>query len=214
MIRNSDVDAWVVRALEGDDAAWVCLLGALWDHVEARVGASRHMGQLRGSVDDRREVVSRVFARLRRNDLRALRTFPAWQTRNPGKMFDDWLSIVVANVIRDYVSERLGDCDPEGRGLKRLLHTLADALDAGDVQQLRPAITSAVAARELIEIARARLPSDQLAALAAWLGGADFDDIATTHGMSSAAAARDKIRAALARLRRELRTPPPTEARP
>jgi hypothetical protein len=187
-----DLDAYLSRALAGEDAAWARLLGLLWERVDARVSMSRRMGQLRGSLDDRREVVSRVFARLRRNDLRALRTFAPWQARNPDKTLDDWLAIVTANVIRDYVSERLGDVDAAGNGLKRLLHTLADAIENDSEPRKRPQITATVAARELLEIARTRLPADQLAALAAWLGGHDHE--------------RPKVRAALARLRRELRS--------
>ena len=65
-----DIDGLIARALAGDNPAWMRLLGVLWERVETRVGHSRRMGQLRGSADDRREVVSRVFARLRRNDVR------------------------------------------------------------------------------------------------------------------------------------------------
>jgi hypothetical protein len=188
----SDLDAYLSRALAGEDTAWARLLGLLWERVDARVAMSRRMGQLRGSLDDRREVVSRVFARLRRNDLRALRTFAPWQARNPDKTLDDWLAIVTANVIRDYVTERLGDVDAAGNGLKRLIHTLADAIEEDSEPRKRPAITTMIAARELLELARARLPADQLGALAAWLDG---------H-----ACERPKVRAALARLRRELRS--------
>lgn len=186
-----DLDAYLSRALAGEDAAWARLLGLLWERVDARVATSRRMGQLRGSLDDRREVVSRVFARLRRNDLRALRTFAPWKARNPDKTLDDWLAIVTANVIRDYVSERLGDVDEAGHGLKRLIHTLADAIEEDGEPRKRPPITATVAARELLAIARARLPADQLAALTAWLDGHEAE--------------KTKVRAALARLRRELR---------
>jgi hypothetical protein len=206
---DGDVDRLIGRALAGDEPAWMRLLAMLWQRVDTCVGHSRRMGQLRGSADDRREVTSRVFARLRRNDLRALRTFPAWQERNRDKTFDDWLAIVVANVIRDYVAERLGDTDDAGRGLKRLIGTLAETLDGADDDgrepRLRPAITNAIAAAELLAFARATLPVDQLAALTRWLGGDDFSEIAATQGWASATVARATLRAALARLRRALR---------
>jgi hypothetical protein len=202
-----DIDGLIARALAGDNPAWMRLLGVLWERVDIRVARSRRMGQLRDSGDDRREVVSRVFARLRRNDLRALRTFPAWRERNRDKTFDDWLAIVVANVIRDYVAERLGDVDDAGRGLKRLIHTLADTLGADDdgEPRLRPAITNAIAAAELLAFAREALPIDQLAALTQWLAGDDFAEIAATQGWAGASVARATLRAALARLRRALR---------
>ncbi len=203
---DRDVEGLIARALGGHESAWMRLLGILWERVETRVAHSRRMGQLR-SADDRREVVSRVFARLRRNDLRALRTFPAWRARNRDKTFDDWLAIVVANVIRDYVTERLGDVDDAGRGLKRLIHTLADTLDGAEGREprLRPAITNTIAAAELLAFARVALPVDQLAVLTRWLAGDDFAEIAAAQGCADAAAARATLRAALARLRRALR---------
>jgi hypothetical protein len=194
-----DVETWIAGALAGDESAWMRLLGTLWELVEQRVRSSRSMGQLRGSADDRREVVSRVFARLRRNELRALRTLPAWRERNPEKTFDDWLTIVVTNVIRDYVGERIG-----ADGLNRLVNTLAESLEARDPGE-RPPVTNNLAAGELLAIARAILPSDQCAALASWLEGNDFEEIAAARGFSDPAEARNKVRAALARLRRDVR---------
>ncbi len=180
------------------------LLGQLWADVEARVARSRYMGQLRSS-DDHREVVSRVFVRLRRNDLRALRSFPAWRDKNVGKTFDDWLTIVVTNVIRDYVAERLGDLDTSGAGLKRLVNTLAEALDDAQEPSWRPAITNKITASKLLAAARRCLPPEQQAALAGWLAGAEFGDLATQHGWHGPETARSLVRAALARLRREFR---------
>jgi hypothetical protein len=206
MVGTANVELWLERSLAGNETAWVHLLGGLWDEVEKRVERSRMMGQLRSSVDDRREVVSRVFERLRRNELRALRTFPAWRERHPDKTFADWLAILVANVIRDYVSERLGDVDVSGAGLKRLINTLAESLDIGDeARALRPEITNALVAAELIAAARTRLAPDQWSALCGWLAGGDFAEIAGEHGWKGPEVARSKVRAAIARLRRDAR---------
>ena len=161
------------------------------------------MGQLRGSADDRREVVSRVFAKLRKNDFRALRTFPAWRARNPDRQYDDWLAIVTVNVIRDHVARRLGATDESGAALKRLVNTLAESLDDCEPGS-RPTITGTVVARQLLEDARTMLPDDQYNALTGWLTGADFGDLGQTHGWTPEVA-RAKVRAALARLRREVR---------
>ena len=195
-----EIETWIGGALAGDERSWMKLLGALWERVDHRVGASRSMGQLRGRDDDRREVVTRVFSRLRHNDFRALRTHVAWRERNADKTFEDWLNIVVANVIRDYVSERIG-----GDGVKRLVSTLADSLEAADEPSGRPPITTNLAAAELVATAEAILPADQLAALASWLAGSDFAEIAAIHGWLDAQVARGKVRAALARLRRDVR---------
>jgi DNA-directed RNA polymerase specialized sigma24 family protein len=195
------VEALIASSVAGDNAAWMRLLGQLWELVDQRVRASRSMGQLRGSADDRREVVSRVFARLRHNEFRALRTFGAWHERNAERTFDDWLTIVVTNVIRDYIVERIG-----GDGLRRFVTTLAESLDADDTAE-SPRITNTLAARELLTTARAILPADQLAALASWLEGNDFAEVARALGWETAGVARASVRAALARLRREVREP-------
>jgi hypothetical protein len=193
-----DVERWVADALAGDEASWVKLLGHLWDQVESHVNNSRMMGQLRGSIDDRREVVSRVFARLRRNDFRALRTYDAWLARNRDKTFGDWLAILTANQIRDYVTERIGSW-------KRLINTLAESLEDNDDPSGRPPITNEIAATELLAHARAHLAEDQLVALTHWLAGHDFAEIAALAGLAGEGVARARVRAALARLRREVR---------
>jgi DNA-directed RNA polymerase specialized sigma24 family protein len=66
---------------------------------------------------------------------------------------------------------------------------------------VRPPLTAAQTARELIEFARSRLPAEQLALLEAWLEGASFDDMAREHG-TTADEARKLVRAAVATLRR------------
>jgi len=195
----TSVQGLIERATSGDETAWMHLLGQLWDLVTQRVRSSRRMGQLRGSDDDRREVVSRVFARLRRNEFRALRTYTSWRGRHPTKTFDDWLAIVVANVIRTYVAERIGV-----DGSKRLVNTFAEGWDAHE-EGSRPPVTAELTARALLASATELLPSDQLASLRCWLSGKDFSEIASELGWQDATAARSKVRAALARLRREVR---------
>lgn len=181
------------------------LLGRLWDSVEQLVRTTRRMGQLRGSVDDRREVVSRVFARLRSHDLRALRTFPRWSERHGNKTFDDWLTIVVTNVIRDYVRERLGGTDETGAALKRLVNTLADSLDEDTAHAGRMPVTARLTATALLERAKQILTHEQLDVLGTWLEGADFAQVATRHALPDRETARALVRAALAKLRRDLR---------
>lgn len=195
----------ITEALAGSDRAWMRLLGQLWDAVEHRVRTSRRMGQLRGSEDDRRDVTTRVFVRLRKNDLRALRTYPSWSQRNPDKTFDDWLTILVTNVIRDHVRERLGAVDEQGAALKRLVNTLADSIDAVDERGERPPITARLTTQALLDRARQLVPAPELAVLAAWLEGSDFDQLAMMFELGRRDDARAMVRAVLARLRRDLR---------
>ena len=202
---STEVDGWIAGSLAGSESDWMRLLGQTWELVDQIVRRSRSMGQLKGRIDDHREVVSRVFARLRRNEYRALRLFGTWLERHPEKSFEDWLTIVSTNVIRDYLGERLGGLDESGAGLKRLVNTLAASLDVCDDAGARPPITNALDAATLFDTAKAILPEDQYAALASWLQGCEFEDIAKLQGLQDSAAARAKVRAALARLRRDVR---------
>jgi hypothetical protein len=173
-----------------------------WPEVAAQVANSRSLGPFRSSADDRNEVTSLVFARLRRDEFRALSLQLDWQRRHPDKGFGDWLAIVTANVIRDFVSRRLGP----GGDVLRLIETLSGSLDErGGSGTIRPPFTRSAVARALVERAERDLPPDQLAPLASWLQGHDFDEIAARHGLGTAKKAQAKVRAALGRLRHKVR---------
>lgn len=205
--------ALVQRVAAGDDASWGVFVQTIAPFIEQVTQSSRHMGPLRSSMDDRRNVLTETLAKLRSGDFRALRTFADWARENPGKDFEDWLAIVVTNQIRSYVRTKLGGDRDRDRGddgephNKRLLHTLATLLP-DDHRELahRPAITDANLARQLVEHAERNLPADQLAALRLWLMGAGFAEIAADCHLADAATAERLVRAALARLRRHLAT--------
>ena len=67
---------------------------------------------------------------------------------------------------------------------------------------MRPPVTAAQTAQQLLVFAQERLPEIQRRALAAWIEGADFDEIARDLALSSAKAAERAVRAATAVLRR------------
>ena len=182
----------IAEVVAGVPGAWQRFFGEHAPSVDRIARASRSMGSFAASDDARRDVMARVFERIRRDDHRALRLYLDWQTRYPAKAFGDWLVIVTTNVIRDYVSERLGRAD-------------AIALELPDdtaALLVLPHATTRETARQLIEYARAILPAEQASCLAAWLEGSDFAEIAAATGLADARAAERSVRAALARLRR------------
>lgn len=190
--------ALVDAVLAGDADAWARFFARHAGDVGRLVRTSASMGSLARSEDDRRNVLARVFERLRRDDHRALRLYLRWQADHPERSFAAWLAVVTTNVIRDYVSSRLG----EG-AQRRLLDDWPEELpDDSPTLAVLPHITTLQTARQLIEHARAHLPPGQAACLAAWLEGNDFAEVARAAGLADARTAEKAVRAALARLRR------------
>jgi DNA-directed RNA polymerase specialized sigma24 family protein len=189
-------------ATEGHRAAFSALSAHLWPEIVSLVGSSRSMSARRDE-DSVREVATRVLEKLERNDRAALRQLAAWQGRHPDKTFSDWLRIVVTNAARDYLRERRGAANPNGMGptSKQLLNECAVAL-ATDELSTRPPFTAAQAARQILTFAQARLPDDQLEALAQWLTGSTFEDMARGLGGCDPASVKQLVRAAIATLRR------------
>jgi len=187
-------------AAAGDAAAGRSLVEHLWPTWIEIARASRNMGGLARSDDHVHNVVARMVEKIGRADGRGLKLYSAWQERNPEANFEDWIRIVMANVIRDYVRAQLGPRpgDLEPPSPKRLMNEFVTLLDEPGV---RPPVTAAQTARELLEFARSRLPPDQLHALSLWLESADFADIERALDLP-AGEGRRVVRAAVAVIRR------------
>ena len=193
----------IARVIRGDRAAWVTLFSTYGPIVERIVRTNRAMGSYRSSVDDVRNVMANVFERLRRHDFRALRTFSAWLDNNAGKSFGDWLTIVTINVLRNYITSKLGASSAPGVSIKQLVNTFADELKLdSDGPLLRPQITTIETARQILVYASRHLSEEQLAVLGAWIEGASCDEIAAELQLANAREADRLLRAGLARLRR------------
>ena len=191
------------QVLRGDEVAWMALFSHYGPFVDRIVRTNRSMGRYRGSEDDVRNVMALVFRRLRRDNYRALRTFPDWRHKNPTKVFRDWLTIVTVNVVRNYMSSKIGSINQHGESLKQLINTFAEALPLdGERLLAHPHITTKETAQRIIEYARDNLAKDQLLVLAAWLEGASLDDITSQLRLADVRMADRLLRAALARLRR------------
>jgi RNA polymerase sigma factor (sigma-70 family) len=190
-------------AIGGDDAAGRQLVQHLWPAWITMVRQSRSMGSLARSEDGVHDVVARLIEKIGRPKGRGLRLYPPWRERNPGKTFEDWIRIVTKNAIRDYVRARVG-APPSHAGeisAKRLLNEFASS-STFEERGIRPPFTAAQTARELLDFAQSQLPPDQLAALKAWLQGANFEDIASS-ARTTPDHVRRVLRAGVATLRRQ-----------
>ncbi|MBK6516803.1 MAG: hypothetical protein IPM79_20935 [Polyangiaceae bacterium] len=209
-------EALAQRTCDGDEEAWREIAEHMWPHFLGLVKGSRHMGGLARNDDHVHNVVANLVDKLGTDGGRAITSFPRWKSENAGKTFADWIRIVVSFTIKDYVRQQLGRSSgggskPDGEQLpsiKRLLNEFATS-PAGEESfgSARPPMTAAQTARELLEWARKTLPTEQMAALSAWLDGASFEEIDAALAPPSAKqpeadAGRKTVRAAIATIRR------------
>jgi hypothetical protein len=119
------------------------------------------------------------------------------------------MHIVVANAIRDHVRTTLGESKAprtDALSVKRLLNEFA-ASPALKELGVRPPITAAQTARQMLEFAERRLPPDQYLALTHWIDGASFAEIEAELGEAAPGQAQRLVRAAVATLRRHFSAP-------
>lgn len=192
------------RAAQGEDAAARTLVAELWPTIGRLVRAQRSLGPLARNEDHVHDVVAKVVEKMCARDGRALMLYVSWRERHADKDFHDWLRIVIKNVSRDHVRAELGDVrdrQPGEPSPKRLLNELAASPNWEHVG-LRPPVTMAQTARQMMEFAQTKLTPLQLQALAAWIEGASFEDVASELALRELDDARNLVRAAVAILRR------------
>jgi hypothetical protein len=204
MADTFDVEACeklVTVAIEGDETAWQKLVELLWPTWIGLVRGSRSMGNMGRSEDHVNNVVARLIEKLSPRGGGALGLYAAWREGNAGKDFGDWLRIVTANTVRDYLRHTLGRSktrDPDLPSAKRLLNEFSASPAIDEVGGTRPAFTAAQQARQLLDFARMRLAPEQYQSLVAWLQGGEPDD-----DEDGAEDAKKRVRAAIAVLRRQ-----------
>lgn len=199
-------DVLAVAAIDGDRTAWSQLVEALWPSLLEIVRGNRSMGPLARSDDDVREVCSLVLGKMGGRDGRGLRLYVAWRARHPEKDFADWLRITAKNNIRDHVRARLAEStstkSEQEPGAKRLLNEFA-ASPILEKLGMRPPVTAAQTARQLLEFARAHVSGEGYLALTLWVQGCSFEEIQSECELASTQDAHHLVRAAVAVLRRE-----------
>jgi hypothetical protein len=193
------------RGAEGDAGARRALVEAIWPAWVGLVRGSRAMTALGRSDDDVHDVLVKLVEKVDRGDGHTLGLYHPWRERYPDKTFADWMAIVVANTVRDYVRERLGPTRaptlPDDPSVNRLFNEFACS-PALEQLGLRPPVTAAQTARQLLEFARERLPPEQCGALMCWIDGATFAEIEEELGLDEPDGGRKLVRAAVAVLRR------------
>jgi len=181
------------------------LIEHLWPHWLDLVRANPSMGSLANSEDHVYNIATRLVAKLGEPNGRALKRYVSWRENNESKDFGDWICIVTANTVRSYVREQLGarQSSVDAPSLKRLLneYTLGPALEEHGI---RPTMTPYQTAREIIEYAKLKLPTEQFQALAMWLEGGSVDELEEQLRLS-AGQGRRLLRAAIAVLRRHFK---------
>jgi DNA-directed RNA polymerase specialized sigma24 family protein len=200
-----DLETLVERTIDGDEAAWRELWGAVEPTLQATVRRPSFLGRLAQNEDDCRNIVVEVMSRLRADDCGRLRQFLEARRLSPTLQFVAWLVVVAKRVAIDYLRahddyiDRRHEKDASRPGAWRDVGPLpSDSLLPGG----RPQYTNQGAAHELLQFADAELPAEQRAALEAWLAGATFEEIAAG---GDAREAEKLVRAALRRLRRQFR---------
>src|SRR5207249_2687324 len=125
---------------------------------------SRALGPLARSEDHVRNVMMDLVEKLGPDGGTALGLYAGWRARWPEKTFEDWLRIVTTYTVRDYVRRALGRTkkrDPSVPSAKRLMNEFVTSPLIDDQHGVRPSMTLAQTARQLLAFAAERLPGDQ-----------------------------------------------------
>jgi DNA-directed RNA polymerase specialized sigma24 family protein len=207
-MRPQVIEGLVRDTLAGDEAAWQ----RLWQAVEPKLYATLRrphlLGRLSQSEDDCRNIVVEVMARLRADSFARLGQYAAARRENPSLPFMGWLVVVAKRVAIDYLRAHETYIDRrhvENASTPGTWRELVPLPSDSELPGGRPAITGRGTAHELLSFA-ADLPKDQWGALAAWLEGATFAEIAAG---GDAKDAEKRVRAALERIRRRFRKDEP-----
>jgi hypothetical protein len=113
---------------------------------------------------------------------------------------------VTKNAIRDHIRERLRQRSERATQGEVTVKSLTNEFARSPAIErlgLRPRMTAAQTARQLLEFAASHLPADQYRALTLWIQGASFDDIGAELAAPGPDAGRNLVRAAVAVLRRQ-----------
>jgi hypothetical protein len=90
-----------LSAADGSVEAARDLIGVLWPMWLRLVKASPAMRGMQATDDDVANVLLRLVEKIKNG--RSLGLYAPWRERNPDKSFADWVRIVTANAVRDYV---------------------------------------------------------------------------------------------------------------
>jgi len=200
-----DIEGLVRDTLAGDEGAWQKLWQAVEPTLYATLRRPHFLGRLSQSEDDCRNIIVEVMGRLRADGFARLGQFAEARRLNPSLPFMGWLVVVAKRVAIDYlrgVETYIDRRREKGASSPGGWHEVGALPSDSQLPGSRPQITKRGTAHEVWAFADSDLPADQQTALAAWLAGATFAEIA---GEGDPRDAEKLVRAALERIRRRFR---------
>ncbi len=201
-----DWESLIASVCADNEAAWT-RFGNRLSPLTAAIARkrSRHL-----DADAHRDVYVRVLTRLSQRDCRALRKFLETRSRYRNLTFDSYLAAVVASCLIDHLRARPESSRRREHAARKLVSVQLSPLGPADEPRTADGATSdrlekRIAARRLITaLSDARFPVGQRRAMLLWLHGYAGAEIADEMQLTSAAEASRLIRAARARLRRQV----------
>lgn len=190
------MEGLVERTMAGDVAAWKALWLALAPSVERAIGRRRLAARKEDEDDARKDVVVRVFDKIR-NDRAALLHLRAHLARRDAS-YRPWLACLVRNTVIDHFRQRPERLGPRQGGGRRwaMVVELAEEPEGEADDPLQ-----GVEAHRILEHAARHLAPAQIEALRRWARRDTAGEIAVALGLEGPAAATRLVRSAIARLR-------------
>lgn len=209
MVDELELEVLVVKAADGDTAAWC----ALWEDVEPWlekvVGNPRFLGRVGQREDDRSNIMIEVMARLHADRFQRLKLYVETRRTSPQLKFKTWLRVVAKRVGIDYLRGHQNYIDrrrdPQRGSAPGQWIEPGTLPSQSKLPGERPPVTNRGTALELLRYAAGAVPEPGLSALELWTQSASYDDIARELEIDGADAAEKLVRAAIERLRRRFR---------
>jgi DNA-directed RNA polymerase specialized sigma24 family protein len=198
-------DQIIEAAAAGDEAAWQDLWRAVEPDLRRLVAQPSFLGRISRREDDQRDIVVDVMARLRAGEFYRLKHYLLARRENPALEFLTWLRVVAKRVGIDYIRAHPEYLDQRHKGATGAWVAPVTLPPPSRLPGARPPVTDRGTAQVLMRVAAEGAPPEQLDALARWIQGDSFDDIAAELELGSPAHAARVVRAALERLRRRFR---------
>ncbi len=201
------LEALVADTLAHREGAWQSFWRIAEPQLYTILRRPRVLGRLSQSEDHCRNIVVEVLAALQADDYARLRRYLLAKQANPDLPFWAWLTVVAKRMAIDYIRQQDEFIDlrkqrGDQTGAWRETTSLPSPSRLGGA---RPPVTDTRAAHEVLEFAEKHLDTNKRRALAAWMQGARFEDIAAQLGLAAPIEAERLVRAALERIRRQFR---------
>jgi hypothetical protein len=201
------LEALVADVLAHREGAWQSFWRVAEPHLYMILRRPRVLGRLSQNEDHIRNIVVDVLAALQADDHARLRRYVLAKQANPELPFWAWLAVVAKRMAIDYIrrQDEFVDLRKQGGDATGAWRELTSLPSTSRLGAARPPVTDTRAAHEVLEFAEQHLDVAKRRALAGWMQGASFEDIAGQMGLGAPIEAERLVRAALERIRRQFR---------